>query len=82
MRKIYQLKLILLTIFLSLYVFAYSAPALGAQVTYCTHIANVGWLSWVSDGQTSGSPGSGNQMEAVKLQTVGFPSTYHIDYQA
>ena len=68
--------------FLSLYVFAYSAPALGAQVTYCSHIANVGWLSWVSDGQTSGSPGSGNQMEAVQIKTVGFPSTYHIDYQA
>jgi hypothetical protein len=82
MRKIYQLKLIILTIFLSLYVFVFSAPALGAQVTYCSHIANVGWLSWVSDGQTSGSPGSGNQMEAVKIQKVGFPSTYHIDYQA
>jgi len=82
MRKIYQLKLILLTIFLSLYVFAYSAPAFGAQVTYCSHIANVGWLSWVSDGQTSGSPGFGNQMEAVQIKTVGFPSTYHIDYQA
>ncbi|MCD4710220.1 MAG: hypothetical protein K8R52_05190 [Bacteroidales bacterium] len=39
-------------------------------------------MSWVSDGQTSGSPGSGNQMEAVQIKTAEFPSTYHIDYQA
>jgi len=82
MSKIYQLKLILLTIFLSLYVFAFSAPAFGAQVTYRAHVANLDWQNWVADGQVAGLPGSGNQMEAVEIKLSGFPSSYHIDYQA
>jgi len=65
-----------------LYIFAFFSPALGAQVTYRTHVANLDWQNWVADGQVAGFPGSGNQMEAVEIKLSGFPSSYHIDYQA
>ena len=63
-------------------IFVFSSLAQGSQVTYRAHVAYDAWLTWVSDGQTAGLPGAGKQMEAIEIKLAGFPSTYHIDYNA
>ena len=51
------------------------------SLAYSTHIANVGWISYVTDGSFSGTAGSGNQIEAVKIKTTGIPGL-GIEYSA
>lgn len=48
------------------------------QVSYQAHVAGLGWLSWVQNGQTAGTTGQSRQMEALKVTT----SKYSIQYQA
>ncbi|MGA1790646.1 MAG: hypothetical protein ACMUIM_04110, partial [bacterium] len=79
MKKIHSFRVALLILCL-LSAIIFSSLAYGAQVAYQAHIANVSWLSEVYDGDTAGLPGSGNQMEAVRIRISGFPSTFHIDY--
>ena len=41
-------------------------------IEYTSHVQNLGWeASWAADGSTSGKPGSGRRMEAVKLRLTG-----------
>jgi transglutaminase/protease-like cytokinesis protein 3 len=48
------------------------------HVTYQAHVAGLGWMSPVQDGQTAGTTGQGRQMEALKISV----SQYNIQYQA
>ncbi|WP_192497774.1 CotH kinase family protein [Pseudoclavibacter sp. CFCC 13611] len=41
------------------------------QLTYATHVQNVGWQSPATNGMQSGSTGQSLRLEAVKVQTVG-----------
>ncbi|MDP2896718.1 MAG: hypothetical protein Q8Q12_09185, partial [bacterium] len=59
-----------------------SLRANSTQVTYQAHVANLDWLGWVEDGVTAGDPDSGNQVEAVQIKVVDFPSGYGIRYRA
>lgn len=43
------------------------ANASGAKVTYQTHVQNVGWQGWRSDGQMSGTEGMSYRLEGIKL---------------
>ena len=43
------------------------ATASGAKVTYQTHVQNVGWQDWRSDGQISGTEGMSYRLEGIKL---------------
>ncbi|WP_192986707.1 glucosaminidase domain-containing protein [Carnobacterium mobile] len=42
------------------------------SVTYSTHIQDTGWLSNVSNGNTSGTTGKSKRMESVKINLKGF----------
>ncbi|MFQ6792503.1 MAG: glucosaminidase domain-containing protein [Thomasclavelia sp.] len=37
------------------------------SIQYQTHVADYGWLSFVSEGKTSGTTGENKQMEAIKI---------------
>ncbi len=39
-----------------------------AQVTYRSHVQNVGWQDWVSNGELSGTSGESLRMEAMNIQ--------------
>jgi uncharacterized protein YjdB len=42
------------------------------QVTYHTHIQNIGWeWNWASDGNTSGTFGRGLRLEGIQIQLTG-----------
>lgn len=43
------------------------ASASGAKVSYQTHVQNVGWQGWRSDGQISGTEGMSYRLEGIKL---------------
>lgn len=39
------------------------------KIKYTSHIQNIGWQSWVGDGETSGTTGVGLRLEAIKIDT-------------
>ena len=41
------------------------------SVTYCTHVQNIGWQDWVSDGETAGTEGYGYRLEGIKIEIDG-----------
>lgn len=49
-------------------------------VKYQTHIQNIGWKSWTSNGNSAGTTGQSLRIEAVKLELVNMPG-YSIKYQ-
>jgi subtilisin family serine protease len=50
-------------------------------VQYQAHVANLGWLAPVSDGQVAGTTGQSRQMEAAIIQLVNLPGV-SVGYQA
>lgn len=56
-------------------------PVNAAGLWYCAHVANLGWLAGVRDGQTAGTTGYGLQLEALKISPpkgVNFDIALHI----
>ncbi|MDR1800907.1 MAG: hypothetical protein LBQ95_03610 [Lachnospiraceae bacterium] len=51
-------------------------------ITYSTHIQNVGWQDYVSDGVTSGTSGKSLRMEAIKINLTNAPAGSSVFYQA
>lgn len=43
-------------------------------VKYSSHIENIGWQSWKTDGAISGTTGKAYRIEALKIELVGIPS--------
>ncbi|MGN1191363.1 MAG: hypothetical protein ACI4S0_01715 [Dorea sp.] len=47
------------------------SAASNPTVTYTAHCQNIGWTSWVSNGQTAGTTGQNRQMEAIQIKLSG-----------
>ena len=57
--------------------------SLYGHIEYRTHVQDKGWLSWVRDGQTSGTTGQGLRMEAVEIRLTGeLAQNYTVEYRA
>lgn len=52
----------------------------GASIKYESHVQNIGWQSWVSDGQESGTTGRSLRMEAIKITLENMPA-YSVEYR-
>jgi outer membrane protein OmpA-like peptidoglycan-associated protein len=47
-----------------------------AGVTYSVHASNIGWIGYVSNGETGGTTGQNRQLEAIKIRvTSGIPGS-------
>ena len=51
------------------------------SLQYRTHVQNVGWQSWKSNGQTSGTSGKGYRLEGIKIALSNAPFTGGIQYR-
>jgi uncharacterized protein YjdB len=55
----------------------------GLGIKYRTHVQNIGWQSYVSDGQTAGTEGRALRIEAIQIMLTGEKaSDYDIYYRA
>ena len=51
-------------------------------LTYQTHVQNLGWQSWVSNGQMSGTSGKSLRLEAIQIKFTGaLADKYDIYYR-
>ena len=51
-------------------------------VQYRTHVQNLGWQSWVSNGQMSGTSGKSLRLEAIQIKFTGaLADKYDIYYR-
>ena len=44
---------------------------LSGNVEYMTHVQNVGWQGWKSNGGTAGTTGQNKRLEAIKMRLTG-----------
>ena len=52
------------------------------SVAYDSHVQDIGWQSWVSDGALSGTTGRALRMEAMTAGLTGAPAGLHLLYRA
>ncbi|URZ14617.1 Ig-like domain-containing protein [Clostridium felsineum] len=52
------------------------------EVTYQTHVQNIGWQDPVSDGKEAGTEGKSLRIEALKMKLINAPAGAKITYQA
>ncbi|WP_242951814.1 Ig-like domain-containing protein [Clostridium acetobutylicum] len=52
------------------------------QISYTTHVQNVGWQNWFSDGVEAGTDGQGLRIEALKIKLLNAPAGAQITYRA
>lgn len=52
----------------------------GISVSYSTHVQNIGWQSFVSDGATAGTSGKSLRLEAIKIKLQNQKYTGNIVY--
>ncbi|MDP2842417.1 MAG: hypothetical protein Q8O06_02090, partial [Acetobacterium sp.] len=50
-------------------------------ITYRTHVQNVGWQGWRSDGQSSGTSGQSLRLEGIEIKTDKLTYNLGIEYQ-
>ncbi|MDK2905142.1 MAG: hypothetical protein PWR12_1218 [Eubacteriaceae bacterium] len=50
-------------------------------LNYRTHIQNIGWQSWMTDGQTSGTSGQSLRLEAIEITTNNQGYNLGVEYQ-
>lgn len=50
-------------------------------ITYRTHVQNVGWQGWRSDGQSSGTSGQSLRLEGIEIKTDKLGYNLGIEYQ-
>ena len=53
----------------------------GVKISYQTHVANVGWMSWIQEKANAGSLGSNNAIEAIRIK-LNNDDDYTIKYRA
>lgn len=53
----------------------------GCGVAYSTHVQDVGWQGYVTNGNKSGTEGESKRLEAIKIQLVDAPMSGGIEYQ-
>lgn len=51
-------------------------------VTYRSHVQNIGWQPWVSNGQEAGTDGQSLRVESLNIKLLNAPAGAKIDYQA
>ena len=59
-----------------------SERLLPAGIAYQAHVQDVGWMDWVSDGETAGTTGQARRMEAIRIHLVNPPAGMGVRYQA
>ena len=60
------------------------APSIGTtpiKVSYTTHVQNIGWQSYVSDGEMAGTMGRAYRLEAIKIKLENSPYAGNIEYR-
>jgi uncharacterized protein YjdB len=40
-------------------------------IEYQTHVQDIGWMSWVTDGNLSGTSGQSKRLEAINIRLTG-----------
>ena len=50
-------------------------------VTYSTHVQDIGWMGFVSNGETGGTTGRNKQVEAIKIEIKNAPYSGGITYR-
>lgn len=53
-----------------------------AGVRYQAHVAGLGWLNWVGNGDVAGTTGQSRQMEATRIRLESAPPGMRIKYRA
>ncbi len=51
-------------------------------VTYESHVQDIGWQKWVSNGTIAGTSGKSKRVEALKIKLTNAPSNAKISYQS
>ena len=41
-----------------------------AKINYQTHVQDIGWQAWVSDGQIAGTTGKKKKIEALEIKLI------------
>lgn len=52
------------------------------HVNYSTHVQNIGWQKYYTDGETAGTTGQGKKIESIKIKGINFPEGMTIKYKA
>ncbi len=62
--------------------FRLSCPIPGVDVTYRTHVQNIGWQNWVGEGALSGTQGRSLRLEALQVRLTGSAAgSYDVYYR-
>ncbi|WKY42805.1 DUF3298 domain-containing protein [Eubacteriaceae bacterium ES2] len=59
----------------------FAAASVIPTLNYRTHIENIGWQSWMTDGQTSGTSGQSLRLEAIEITTNNQGYDLGVEYQ-
>ena len=51
------------------------------QISYCTHIQDIGWQEWKQSGEQAGTTGLSKRLEAIKIKIDDLPENASILYQ-
>jgi len=57
-------------------------PVEHANVTYLTHVENIGWQEWKSDGEIGGTSGKSLRMEAIQIKADNLGDDIGVEYQS
>ena len=60
---------------------SYTPGKSSSLVSYSTHIQNIGWQHYVSDGATSGTSHQSLRLEGIKIKLVNTPYSGDIEYK-
>lgn len=59
-----------------------ACPTPGVDVTYRTHVQNIGWQDWVGEGSLSGTQGRALRLEALQIKLTGAAAgSYDVYYR-
>ena len=47
----------------------------GDSIYYCTHVQNIGWQDWKSDGEIAGTEGQALRLEGIKIEVEGMSNS-------
>ena len=53
----------------------------GVNISYTTHVQNIGWQSYVSNGVMAGTSGQSLRLEGIKIKLINQPYTGDIEYR-
>jgi len=58
-----------------------AAPSQPYSIEYRAHVANIGWQSWLKDGETAGTSGRSLAVEALNIKLNGTGLTGSVEYR-